>query len=82
MDIKESQCATCYKYSIKDGVLFVFEENEGLVFYGECNQVDQAEVEDTISELCEDGILSSNAKFNEILSSKSNSTLLNKLISN
>lgn len=44
-----------YKYCICDGVLVVFREHEGIAYYGEFEEVDEAE--DTLNELCEEGIL-------------------------
>ena len=44
-----------YKYCICDGVLVVFTEHEGIAYYGEFAEVDEAE--DTLNELCEEGVL-------------------------
>jgi hypothetical protein len=48
-----------YKYCICDGVLVVFTEREGIAYFGEFQEVDEAE--DTLNELCEVGVLCSEA---------------------
>lgn len=44
-----------YKYCICDGVLVVFTEHEGIAYFGEYEEIDEAE--DALNELCEEGIL-------------------------
>lgn len=48
-----------YNYLVSDGILVVYSENEGICYYGSINEED--EVEDTINELYEEGILCINS---------------------
>lgn len=57
-DIKE------YKYCICDGVLVVYAQGEGLAYFGEFNEEDEAE--DTLNELCEEGVLCPTANLVEV----------------